>query len=304
MNLPPIVHHQAYTAEDLPAGHRFPMGKFARLAEVLRAEGLAGEGFLTPEPAGRGDLVRAHADIYVDQVLSACVPAEVARRIGLPVTPDVARRSCAAAGGTLMTARLALQHGIACNTAGGSHHAQRSGGAGFCVFNDVAVAALRLLDEGAVRRVLVVDCDVHQGDGTAEIFAEDQRVFTFSIHCRENFPVRKIPGDLDVELARGTGDKAYLGALDEGLRRALAAARPDLVFFNAGVDPHADDRLGLLALSEEGLAARDRFVIAAARAGGAALAGVLGGGYDPDLERLARRHAGLHRAAAEIYASS
>jgi acetoin utilization deacetylase AcuC-like enzyme len=295
----PIVHHPDYDAP-LPDGHRFPMRKFAALADILRAEGLAPNGFAVPDPATRDQLIAAHTPAYVDAVLTQTVARDVERRIGLPVSEPVARRACAATGGTLLTARLALAHGLACNTAGGSHHAARDGGVGFCVFNDVAVAALALLDAGAVRCVLVIDLDVHQGDGTADIFRDDPRVFTFSMHCAENFPSRKIAGDLDVALPKGMGDDGYLAALDSNLLQALGAGPFDLAFYNAGVDPHADDALGLLRLSDAGLAARDRMVLSVVRAAGVPVAGVIGGGYGPDVTVIARRHAILHRTAAAI----
>lgn len=297
---PPIVASPDYDVA-LPPGHRFPMGKFRALAQILEQERLAPAGFSRPEPADFDLLARAHDPEYVAQVLSQTVPEAVARRIGLPVTADVARRACAAAGGTLLTARLALEHGLACNTAGGSHHAGYAGGAGFCVFNDVAVAALQLLSEGAVRRVLVIDLDVHQGDGTADILAKHPRAFTVSVHCEANYPTRKVRGDMDVGLPVGTGDTDYLQALRTLLPQALRAAKPDLVFYNAGVDVHAEDQLGRLALSDAGLAARDRLVLEHFW-GEAPVAGVLGGGYGPDPHVIAERHASLHRRAAEIYA--
>jgi acetoin utilization deacetylase AcuC-like enzyme len=299
----PIVRHPAYDAA-LPDGHRFPMGKFAALAALLQDEGLAGDGFHEPAPASRAQLCLAHDAAYVDAVLAAGVDPAMTRRIGLPVTAGVAARSAAAAGGTLLTARLALAHGLACNTAGGSHHAFRDGGAGFCVFNDVAVAALSLLEEGALRRALVVDCDVHQGDGTAAIFADDPRVFTLSLHCDANFPSRKQRSDLDIGLPKGTQDEAYLEALDSAVRAALSRFAPDLVFYNAGVDVHAEDALGFLALSDAGIAARDRLVLEALHArAGLPIAGVLGGGYGPDVTALARRHAILHRTTAAVFAA-
>jgi acetoin utilization deacetylase AcuC-like enzyme len=294
----PIVHHPAYRAET-PAGHRFPMMKFARLAEVLVEEGLvAPGGFHQPEPASFETVTEAHDPAYARQIFEADAPREVERRIGLPISASVALRSRAASAGTLLTARLALQHGVACNTAGGSHHAGRSHGAGFCTFNDVAVAATNLLAEGAVSRVLVVDLDVHQGDGTAEIFADDPRVFTLSVHAAKNFPARKVAGDLDVELPDGTEDAAYLQAVADVLPGVLEDVRPELVFYNAGVDPHRDDRLGRLALTNAGLAARDAYVLDQALSRGAPVAGVIGGGYQDDVDALARRHATLHREAA------
>ncbi len=277
------------------------MQKFARLAEVLVEEGLAPGGFHQPEPARFEVVAEAHDPAYVRAIFDCAVSREAERRIGLPITPSVVLRSRAATAGTLLTARLALERGIACNTAGGSHHAARGHGAGFCVFNDVAVAAANLLSVGAVRRVLVVDCDVHQGDGTAEIFAGDERVFTFSMHAAKNFPARKVAGDLDLELEDGTGDEAYLAALAGVLPELFAQAAPDIVFYNAGVDPHAADRLGRLALSDGGLARRDTLVLGACLNRGVPVAGVIGGGYDDDIDALARRHATLHRTASAAF---
>lgn len=296
---PPIVHHPAFRAE-MPAGHRFPMDKFSRLAAVLEAEGLTGPaGFHSPELIDVEALLLVHTEAYVRGVLEQSLPADIVRRIGMPNSESVAVRARAATGGTLLAARLALAHGIACNTAGGSHHADADSGAGFCVFNDVAVAARRLLTEGAIGKALVVDLDVHQGDGTARIFAGDPAVFTFSMHAEKNFPARKAVSDLDVNLADGVGDAVYLEKLAEILPALLARERPDLVFFNAGVDPHADDKLGRLSLTDDGLARREAFVLGSCLEAGIPVTGVIGGGYDADIDRLARRHAILHRAASE-----
>jgi acetoin utilization deacetylase AcuC-like enzyme len=297
--VPPIVSHPSYEAA-LPEGHRFPMRKYGRLATVLRERGLAPHGFVEPEPAGADLLALAHDRAYVDQVLACAVPREVERRIGLPVDAGVVRRACTSAGGTLLAARLALRHGLAGSTAGGSHHGQRLTGAGFCVFNDVAVAAMALKREGAIRRALVVDLDVHQGDGTADCLSDDPGLFTFSLHAERNYPVRKIPGDLDVGLPDGLEDDAYLDALRPHLPRLLDALQPDLVFYNAGVDPHRDDKLGRLRLTDEGLRRRDRFVVAEARRRKAPLVAVVGGGYADDVEALARRHAFVFEAMAGI----
>jgi acetoin utilization deacetylase AcuC-like enzyme len=296
----PIVHHPAYHAE-IPSDHRFPMGKFRRLGEVLVEDGIvAPGGFAVPALAGDGWLRLAHDGGYVDQVLGAAVPERIAREIGFPMTESVARRARAATGGTVLAARLALEHGIALNTAGGSHHARRAQGAGFCVFNDVAVAAAVLLADHGAERVLVIDLDVHQGDGTADVFARDDRVTTLSVHAEKNYPVRKIPSTVDVGLADGIGDAAYLAVVADLLEPVLDRVRPDVVFYNAGVDPHADDRLGRLALSDAGLAERDRRVIGTVRERGIPLVGVIGGGYEADVDRLARRHSILHRTAQDF----
>jgi len=296
----PVVHHPAYVIS-LPAAHRFPMPKFARLLVHLRERGLLvpSQEFV-PEPARRAWLEVAHKVDYVTAVLEQRLGKAELRRLGLPMSPVLALRSRCAVAGTLLTARLALEHGLACNTAGGSHHAFAGFGAGFCVFNDVAVAARLLLEEGVVRRVLVVDLDVHQGDGTAAMLADEPRAFTLSVHCRTNYPARKRQSDLDVALDAGVGDMDYLATIDGLLPALLDRIRPDLVFYNAGVDPHQDDRLGRLSLTDAGLAARERLVLDAVRARGLPLACVVGGGYADDLDVLARRHALLHEAIAAL----
>lgn len=254
-----------------------------------------------PKPATREWLERVHSFDYVEAVLSQTLDRRIERRIGLPITEAVATRALAACGGTLLTARLALDHGLACNTAGGSHHAFAEEGSGFCVFNDVAVAAHLLLDEGRIDRALVVDLDVHQGDGTAKIFEKDPRVVTFSMHCRTNFPARKQVSDQDIALEPGTGDEVYLSRLEESLPALLTKTRPDLVFYNAGVDPHREDKLGRLNLTDEGLLRRERFVLETCLADAIPVASVMGGGYAPDLDRLAYLHSILHRVATEIF---
>ncbi|MEZ5866317.1 MAG: histone deacetylase [Geminicoccaceae bacterium] len=277
------------------------MPKFGALFALLRAKGLAPANELREAgPVGPADLALAHEPAYVAAVLGQRLgPAEL-RRLGLPLTAAVVARSRAAVGGTLLTARLALAHGLACNTAGGSHHAFAGFGAGFCVFNDVAVAARVLLAEGAVRRVMVIDLDVHQGDGTAAILGSDPALFTLSVHCRTNFPARKERSTRDLALDPETGDQAYLAALGPLAEAALDGFRPDLVFYNAGVDPHIDDRLGRLALTDQGLAARDAAVLEACRRRGLPLAVVVGGGYAEDVATVAARHALLHEVAAEL----
>jgi acetoin utilization deacetylase AcuC-like enzyme len=285
----------------LPAGHRFPMAKFGRLILHLRETQLVDEErIVVPAPAPRAWLELAHEPAHVAAILDQRLSVEAERRLGLPLSPALALRSRAASGGTVLAARLALEHGLACSTAGGSHHAFAGYGAGFCVFNDVAVAAQVLLAEGLVRRVLVIDLDVHQGDGTAAIFSGDSRVFTLSVHCRANFPVRKQQGDLDVALDPGTGDRDYLAALETLLPPLLDRLRPDLAFYNAGVDPHEADRLGRLALSDQGLFAREAFVLETCRRRRLPLACVVGGGYAPTLEELVARHAILHRVARDL----
>ena len=279
------------------------MDKFRAVADLIRTEGLLdGRSFVRPRPAPFEWISLAHDPAYVDQVFNARVPEKVAREIGFPMREDIALRARCATGGTVLTCYLALEHGIACNTAGGSHHARRLHGAGFCVFNDVAVAIRVLQADGAIRKALIVDLDVHQGDGTADIFQGDPDVFTFSMHSEKNYPVRKVPSHLDLGLPDATGDEAYLASLEEILPGLLAHDRWDIVVYNAGVDPYENDRLGRLKLSREGLRRRDRFVIETVMRSGLPLAGVLGGGYSTDIDELADRHLILHRTARELSA--
>jgi acetoin utilization deacetylase AcuC-like enzyme len=277
------------------------MPKFGRLFAYLREAGLVlPDQVRRPEPAPRGWLELAHTPGYVTAVLEQRLDREAERRLGLPVSPALALRSRCAVGGTVLAARLALEHGLACNTAGGSHHAHAAFGSGFCVFNDVAVAAHTLLADGLIGKALVVDLDVHQGDGTASILEHDPRVVTLSVHCRTNFPARKQQSDLDIALDPGTGDEIYLAMLEAVLPPLLDRARPDLVFYNAGVDPHEADRLGRLALTDRGLEARELFVLRTCLERGLPLACVVGGGYSTDIEELVRRHAVLHECIARL----
>ena len=289
----PIIHHPEYDAATVGDDHRFPMRKYTLVAEQLKA---SGHQFETPPHATQMQLQRAHDAVYVQAVLTSSLDAKAARRVGFEMTPAIAARTCASVGGTLLAARRALDVGRAVNLAGGSHHADQAGGAGFCVFNDVAVAALCLLTETRVERIAVIDLDVHQGDGTALIFADEPRVFTASLHCQDNWPRHKPASDLDVGLAKGAGDAPYLSAARQLIETTLSRADPDLVFYNAGVDPHADDRLGLLHLSDDGLRARDRMVVSACAARDIPLVGVLGGGYSKDAAAIARRHTFLVEA--------
>jgi acetoin utilization deacetylase AcuC-like enzyme len=295
-----IVHHPDYDA-DLPADHRFPMGKYLALMAALRARRLiVPETLHQPATLPAAQLALAHDPHYVAQVISCTVPPVIEREIGFAIVDRISRRAQLATAGTLLAARLALEHGIACNTAGGSHHARRAQGAGFCTLNDVGVAGSVLLADRAVSQILVVDLDVHQGDGTADIFRDEPDVFTFSMHAERNFPVRKISSSLDIGLADKTGDADYLERLQAVLPELERSARPDIVFYNAGVDPHGSDRLGRLALSSDGLRARDATVIGYFRERGIPVCGVIGGGYSTDLAELAARHAILFETAAGL----
>jgi acetoin utilization deacetylase AcuC-like enzyme len=254
-----------------------------------------------PEAMPRRWIEAVHDPAYVDEVLRAAVPADKERRIGFPVSPRVALRSQLSPGGTWLAARLALEHGYAANSAGGSHHALADTGAGYCVFNDLAIAANRLTAEGAVGRILILDLDVHQGDGTAALMNGRDDVFTLSIHAEKNFPVRKARSTIDIGLPDGTGDADYLLALKAIVPSVLDDFAPELILFQAGVDIHAEDRLGRLALTDAGLEARDRFVARAARERGVPIASALGGGYGADRMVVARRHARTMVTLAEEY---
>lgn len=294
-----IVTHSDYDA-GFPATHRFPMGKYTALMHALGKRGLLLPGHVhRPAPASANLLALAHDRAYVDQVISCTVPMRIEREIGFPIVERTSRRALLASGGTILAAKLALEHGIACNTAGGSHHARRAQGAGFCTLNDVAVTSRLLLSEGLVGHILIIDLDVHQGDGTAEILADEPHAFTFSMHGARNYPVRKVASDWDIALPDGTGDELYLAELAAALAE-LSSRRWDMVFYNAGVDPHQSDRLGRLALTSEGLRRRDEMVIRHFRARGVPLCGVLGGGYSQDVAELAARHAILFEVAAEF----
>ena len=269
------------------------MRKYSLVAELLAADGYQ---FERPDHALQTALERAHDPGYVQAVLTSSLDAKAARRVGFDMTPAIAARTRASVGGTMLAAERALEAGRAINLAGGSHHADDQGGAGFCVVNDVAVAAFSLLDRGLAQKIAVIDLDVHHGDGTALIFADEPRVFTASLHCKENWPRTKPPSDLDISLRRGTGDACYLKAAEKLVSETLSQAQPDLVFYNAGVDPHVDDRLGLLDLSDDGLKARDTLVVQACLEASVPLVGVLGGGYSKDARLVARRHTFLVKA--------
>ncbi len=284
----PVVHHPAYVAP-APARSTYQWNKNGLIRDLLRAQGKAvtwHEAAAMP----RAWLEAVHDAEYVDQVLSASVPADKTRRIGFPVTSAVAARSAVVPGGTWLAARLALAHGFAANTAGGSHHALHATGAGYCVFNDLAIAAVRLIEERDVARLMVVDCDVHQGDGTASLLAGRPGISTYSIHAEKNFPVRKARSTLDVGLPDGVDDDGYLAALTDTLVPLLDAEQPELILYQAGVDPFAGDRLGRLSLTLDGLARRERLIAGLAIARGIPLASTVGGGYGDDALEIASRH--------------
>lgn len=283
-----VVHHPAYVTE-APARSTYRWGKNGAIRDLLCAEGDA-VAWTEPALIPREWLEAVHDPDYVAEVLEARVPPEKTRRTGFPITEQVAYRAQAVPGGTWHAALLALTHGFAANTAGGSHHALANTGAGYCVFNDLAVAAVRLVEQGIVRRVAIVDCDVHQGDGTAALTAGRPEIVTYSIHADKNFPARKARSTLDVALHDGVDDAGYLGELEATLVPFLDEHRPDIILYQAGVDPFVDDRLGRLALSEAGLVAREHLIADLALSRGLPLASTVGGGYGDDVMAIAWRH--------------
>lgn len=297
----PLVYHPEYVAP-LPENHRFPMNKFRMLRDLLLRENVVNlVQFHAPEFPTEELLQLVHTPDYIAAYCSGTLDSRAQRRIGLPWTPAVVKRTCRAVAGTVLTARLALEYGLACNTAGGTHHAFPDYGSGFCIFNDFAVAARSLQHTGLAQKILIVDLDVHQGDGTAWIFRDEPDVFTFSMHCGVNFPLRKQQSDLDVPLAEGLEDDAYLQVLAEHLPDLLAQVKPDIVFYNAGVDPHVGDRLGKLALTDTGIFCREMQVLSTCIGAGYPVACVIGGGYCDDLNALVYRHSLLHRAASDVF---
>lgn len=283
----------------LPPTHRFPIEKYRLLRESLLANGLAGQHELLPGPtATTAQLRLAHTEDYLARLAAGqLTPVEI-RRIGLPWSPQLVRRVQHTVGSTIAAARAALVDGIGVSLGGGTHHACSDHGQGYCLYNDTAVAARFLQSEKLVRRVVVIDCDVHQGNGTAEITRDDSSIYTFSMHAEKNFPFRKIPGDLDLGLADGTGDGEYLTLLEVALERVLAQATANFAFYLAGADPHVNDKLGRLTLTAGGLAQRDRMVLSACRAAGLPVAVTMAGGYGRDIHETVS----LYRQTVEIAA--
>ncbi|RRJ83619.1 histone deacetylase family protein [Aestuariirhabdus litorea] len=287
----PLVYHPSYSYE-FPEQHRFAMVKFRYLHDYLRQRGIATtDNLYRSGPCLHKWLLQAHCPDYLTRLREGTLSHKEQRELGLPWTPGLAKRTFISPGGTLLTALLAMRYGVACHLAGGTHHAHYDKASGFCCLNDLAVTALAMLEQPGIERVLVFDCDVHQGDGTAAILAARDDAFTCSIHCEKNFPARKQLSNLDVGLVDGIEDEAYLQIVMETLQQCLDRVRPDLVLYDAGVDVFAGDPLGRACISEEGIARRDRQVLGAIRERNIPVATVIGGGYDDDRWALARRHA-------------
>ena len=301
MNDLPVVSNPFYSFE-FPTKHRFPMQKFRYLVEVLEFKGIVTKGNLLRPGKARIDLLElAHCTNYIDRFIKGELSASEVRRLGLPWSEALVKRTLISPNGTLLTANLALQHGIACHLAGGTHHAHRDFASGYCIMNDLAIASLALLKQDKVKRVLIFDCDVHQGDGTATILANVPEITTCSVHCEKNFPQRKAHSDLDINIAAGVGDDDYLSLVSHALDKALKLSQPDLVIYDAGVDIYVDDPLGLLEVSVDGIRQRDATVLERLTEQGIPVATVIGGGYDRDEKALASRHAIVVEEAHRLF---
>ena len=292
----PVVNHKDYFAK-IGDDHKFPINKFSELAKYLKEKKIVKE-FINPSPCSIETLSKAHSLDYINNIKNKTLDKDGVKKIGFPLVDSVVKRSFIATGGTVLSAKLAIKSGISCNTAGGSHHANFNGGAGYCVFNDVAVAAKYLIERGLANKILIVDLDVHQGNGNADIFKDDNHVFTFSMHSKTNYPAKKSLSNYDVELEDNTEDKVYLDKLKQCLHE-LNKYFFDFVFYIAGVDIHYNDRLGKLKISDEGVRTRDQIVIENFFSQRIPLCGVLGGGYNKNFEKLVELHSYLHETSSK-----
>ena len=293
----PVVNHKDYEAQ-LNDDNKFPIKKFGELAKALIKNKIV-KNFYIPEPCSVETLKEAHTEDYINKIKNKTLDKNEIRKIGFPLVDSVVRRSFIATGGTVLATKLALSYGIACNTAGGSHHATSHEGAGFCVFNDVAVAAKYLTSRGLANKILIIDLDVHQGNGNSEIFKNDNQVFTFSMHSKVNYPAKKSVSDLDIELEENLEDREYIDILKNNLKY-LNEEEFDFVFYIAGVDIHYNDRLGKLKISDNGIFERDELVIDNFFSNKIPICGVLGGGYNEDFNKLVELHSSLHKTCAKF----
>lgn len=292
----PIYRHP------LPEGHRFPMIKYELIHDQLVYEGTCRpENFFSPEPVDDRWVLNVHTEDYVRQLKTRSIPAVMERRIGFPLSAGLIQREWMIAQGTIDCSLIAMNDGIALNVAGGTHHAFPDRGEGFCLLNDVAIAARYLLDNHHAKKILIIDLDVHQGNGTAVVFRQDSRVFTFSMHGKDNYPLRKEQSDLDIELPTGTSDDAYLNALFSNLPGVIDKQKPDFLFYISGVDILASDRLGKLNVSREGCRERDEFVFSQALKYGLPVAVSMGGGYSPRIADIVEAHCNTFRLAEKLY---
>jgi len=293
----PVINHEDYFAK-IGEDHKFPINKFSALANYLIDQKIV-KDFHKPYPCSDQTLKRAHSETYINEIKNKTLDKEGVKKIGFPLIDSVVQRSLVATGGTVLASKLAVDFGLACNTAGGSHHANFESGAGYCIFNDVAVAAHYLLNRGLAGRILIVDLDVHQGNGNSDIFKDNSNVFTFSMHSKSNYPAKKSTSDLDVELDDNLEDTQYIKILKFYLNQ-LNEENFDFVFYIAGVDIHFNDRLGKLKISDDGIRERDEIVTENFFSKGVPLCGVLGGGYNKDFNKLVELHSFLHQSCAKL----
>jgi acetoin utilization deacetylase AcuC-like enzyme len=292
----PVINHEDYFAK-IGDDHKFPINKFGELANYLLKKKIINH-FHKPYPCSVKTLKGAHSQTYIRNIINKSLDQNGVKKIGFPLVDSVVKRSLVATGGTVLASKLALEYRIACNTAGGSHHANFDGGAGYCVFNDVAVAANYLLNKGLVKKILIVDLDVHQGNGNSDIFENNKNVFTFSMHSKSNYPAKKSKSDLDIELEDNTEDQKYIETLKDSIQ-LLNKKKFDFVFYIAGVDVHFNDRLGKLKLSDDGIKKREEIVIGNFFSKKIPICGVLGGGYNKNFDKLVELHSILHETCAK-----
>lgn len=296
------VYYSDHFVLPLPEGHRFPMAKYSMLRERVEESDICGPGELrVPDAASDEEILRAHEPAYVRRIATGELTRKEIRRIGFPWSEKMVERSRRSAGGTIGACRAALEEGFAANLAGGTHHSFADHGEGYCVFNDTVIAARAVQAEGLVRRIVVIDTDVHQGNGIAKILEKDPSIFTFSIHGAKNFPFHKERSDLDVELPDGADDAAYLDALEHGLEQALESADAELAIYLAGADAFEGDRLGRLAVSKDGLAERDRIVLESCQERGIPVALAMAGGYAQDIKDTVEVHFNSITRAAKLH---
>ena len=293
----PVVNHPDYVAK-INEDNKFPIKKFGALANHLIEESVV-KKFHIPKECSITTMKTSHSLEYINHIKNKTLDLKLQKKIGFPINDSVVRRSFIATGGTVLASKLALDSKIACNTAGGSHHATFDCGAGYCVFNDVAVAANYLKNKGYTKKILIIDLDVHQGNGNSEIFKNDKNVLTFSMHCASNYPAKKSKSDIDIELKDYMEDSEYLNILQKNLKD-LNKNRFDFVFYVAGVDIHFEDRLGKLKITDEGVNKRDQMVIENFYSKGIPLCGVLGGGYNKNFNKLIELHSMLHKNCAKV----
>lgn len=296
----PLVFHPIYSQLELPFRHRFPIEKYQGIRDALHRQGVPDSQFVQPEAISIEGLKQVYDPTYINALLTNTIDSKAMRRIGFPWSEQLIKRTLTAVGGTVLTAQLATQSGKALNLTGGYHHAFANFGSGFCLVNDLYLAALTMLQDPNIDTVLIFDCDVHQGDGTAKLASNNPRVKTVSIHGEKNFPHRKQCSDMDFPVARGVTDSEYLHTVESALHLALTAYQPDAIVYDGGVDVHEDDDLGHVKLSTQGVFKRDKLVFDAAQVCGIPIAAVIGGGYQRDIDKLVNVHLQLFRAAGVI----